>query len=183
MNYPNQQLVNPPIFEGNDPTIHIPNTDDGVSGMLNASERYYLGGSPVPQSQNSFDSNSPMMDIPMPMSANLLDPQLPWDMIAMGLEEALPAQEIVDSLYVSRAARLLATTIILTMYKDIEHILKKYIHAFHLSIKGDISPVWIWVRICDHRLLYDTQCGQWRPQYQMITQVFRHIFTALLESI
>jgi hypothetical protein len=66
--------------------------------MLNMSERYYVGASP---GQGPFDAGSGMLDIPMPVPSNILEePQLQWDLISMGFEEALPEQSVIDSLYV-----------------------------------------------------------------------------------
>ncbi|RPB14964.1 hypothetical protein P167DRAFT_552229 [Morchella conica CCBAS932] len=85
-------LVNPPqVYGGNG----IPNRGDG--GMLNMSERYYVGASP---GQGPFDAGSGMLDIPMPVPTNILEePQLQWDLISMGFEEALPEQSVIDSLH------------------------------------------------------------------------------------
>lgn len=71
--------------------------------MLNASDRYLFGtaSSPSLQNQHSFGSDSPIMDIPMPMPSNILDdPPLSWELMAMGLGEPLPSQEVIDALYV-----------------------------------------------------------------------------------
>lgn len=78
-----------------------------VADMLSTSERYFLGHPTSMQNQHSFDADSPIMDMPMPMPmpSNILDdPPLSWELMALGLGEPLPAQDVIDSLYVSPRA-------------------------------------------------------------------------------
>lgn len=69
--------------------------------MLSASERFFMSHSTSVGSQHPFDADSPIMDMPMPMPNDILDdPPLSWELMALGLAEPLPAQEVIDSLYV-----------------------------------------------------------------------------------
>lgn len=96
ISYTGTQLLDPPLFNGGDANLHIQSKDDS---MLNASERYLFGNSP--SLGTSFGSDSPIMDIPMPMPSSILDdPPLSWELMAMGLGEPLPAQEVIDALCV-----------------------------------------------------------------------------------
>lgn len=99
--YSNTTMLDPVLF-GGDPI----DKDNDIADMLSASERYFMGQQPPSmQSRHPFEADSPIMDIPMPMPmpmpSNILDdPPLSWELMALGLGEPLPAQEIVDSLYV-----------------------------------------------------------------------------------
>lgn len=99
--YTNTAMLDPVLFGGD--SI---DKDDGIADMLSGSERYFMGQQPPSmQSQHPFEADSPIMDMPMPMPmpmpSNILDdPPLSWELMALGLGEPLPAQEIVDSLYV-----------------------------------------------------------------------------------
>lgn len=96
--YTGTTLLDPLLFGGL-------TKDDGVADMLSASERYFMGHPTPMDSQHPFQADSPIMDMPMPMPSNILDdPPLSWELMALGLGEPLPAQEVVDSLYVSLCA-------------------------------------------------------------------------------
>ena len=101
LSFASTQLVDPPIYSTGDPSTYTANKDDGGMGL---GERFTLGGSPG-QSQSPFASGSPsllQMEMGMPpmMGGTPHTAPLNWDMMAMGLEEALPAPDIIDSLYV-----------------------------------------------------------------------------------
>lgn len=83
-----------PLLFGNDAAM------DGMDPLLGQQQQHDSPLSPNPLSHYSFHC-SPMMGVPPPWSAQL--PQtsnqpMSWDMIAMGLEEALPDQDVVDAL-------------------------------------------------------------------------------------
>lgn len=84
-------ILDPLLF--GDPT-------DKDGDLLSASERYFLSH-PASVQSHPFDADSPIMDMPMPMPSDILDdPPLSWELMALGLAEPLPAQEVIDSLYV-----------------------------------------------------------------------------------
>lgn len=112
ISFASTQLVDPPIYSTSDPTTYTTNKDDGSMGL---GERFTLGGSPS-QSQSPFASGSPsllQMEMGMPPMMGGGTPHtapLNWDMMAMGLEEALPAPDIIDSLYVLTYSYLMLST-------------------------------------------------------------------------
>ncbi|KAG0135364.1 fungal-specific transcription factor domain-containing protein [Tuber indicum] len=100
LSFASTQLVDPPIYSTGDPSTYIANKDDGGMGL---GEGFALAGSPGP-GQGPFASGSPgllQMEMGMPpmMGDTPHSSPLNWDMMAMGLEEALPAPDIIDSLH------------------------------------------------------------------------------------
>jgi hypothetical protein len=94
--YGSQLLVDPPLF------------GDVDMRMESVLETHSASVSPHLQMHSSFDG-SPMMDTPPHWPTSNLDtgvsaamgrtPPPSWDLISMGLDEALPAQAVVDALY------------------------------------------------------------------------------------
>ena len=81
-----------------DPTVYIANRDTGLSAMKTAHDRV----------EHAFmASTDPFLDLgnhTMPMGdssdASMENIALGWDMISLGVEEALPAPEVQEHLYV-----------------------------------------------------------------------------------
>ncbi|KAL7276349.1 hypothetical protein RUND412_000652 [Rhizina undulata] len=98
--YGESRLVDPPIFTEND-QMFLPNNDDGIPGTSRSAENYGMpcGGSPQQQTLCPFTSNSSIHDIPLPAPSDPMETSPLWDMMSMGVEEALPEPEVIDALH------------------------------------------------------------------------------------
>lgn len=101
LSFPGTQLVDPPIFPTPSPSEHVPSKDDDGIPMLGGpgTGMYALGGTPG-QRYNPSAPGMVHMSMGIPFLGDPQNTPLDWNIIAMGLDEALPAQDIVDALYV-----------------------------------------------------------------------------------